>query len=262
MRLYIILLQLLYSSLVFAGTIDPNVKDDKYIEYGKKHTCILRLIGTDKDNKNILGSCVVIKPNIILTAAHLAQRAKESKVIIEDTKNSSVISYIYPTEYLEDTWNGNGYDIAVGIIETDIEIEYYPQLYDKYDEVGKIVSVGGYGVTGTFDTGLGISDGQRRAGSNIIQQIEEDILVCSVKDQPTSLEFLIAPGDSGGGLFIEQKLAGINSIIFTYGGIPPKSDRNTFSGHTRISKHKDWIEKTIKELENANIGRATRNDGQ
>jgi hypothetical protein len=62
----------------------------------------------------------------------------------------------------------------------------------------------------------------------------------------TSLEFLIASGDSGGGLFIDGKLAGINSCIMAVNG-SPKSDYRTESGHTRISINLDWILENTKE---------------
>jgi hypothetical protein len=62
------------------------------------------------------------------------------------------------------------------------------------------------------------------------------------------MEFLIASGDSGGGLFIDQKLAGINSCVMTTDG-HTDSNHNDESGHTRISQHINWIESTINENE-------------
>ena len=263
MRYLIILIGLLFTSISNAGTIDPKVSDNKYIEYGAEYECILRISGKDVAGRNFLASCVLIEPNIILTAAHIGSITKEAHVYNDEAKGK-VLIFVSPKEYEEKAFGGNGCDISVGLLDNKIDIKYYPTLYENNDELNKVCGLSGFGMTGNFDTGVTKSDGKKRAGSNIIQKIEQnDLLVCSVQDIPsTSLEFLIAGGDSGGGLFIDKKLAGIHSSIYTYGNIPPKSDRKTLSIHTRISKHKDWIRETIRELKNANIGRTTGNDGQ
>jgi len=62
------------------------------------------------------------------------------------------------------------------------------------------------------------------------------------------MEFLIASGDSGGGLFIDKKLAGITSCVMTTDG-NTDSNYNDERGHTRISQHINWIESTINENE-------------
>jgi len=63
------------------------------------------------------------------------------------------------------------------------------------------------------------------------------------------LEGLIAPGDSGGGLFITTStgtyLAGVNSFVGSDFG-PPRSVYGNFSGHTRVSAFSDWIEARIR----------------
>ena len=63
------------------------------------------------------------------------------------------------------------------------------------------------------------------------------------------MEGLIAPGDSGGGLFITTStgtyLAGINSFVGSDFGLPHAVYGN-FSGHTRVSAFSDWIEARIR----------------
>ena len=63
------------------------------------------------------------------------------------------------------------------------------------------------------------------------------------------LEGLIAPGDSGGGLFITTAtgtyLAGVNSFVGSDYGLP-HSVYGNFSGHTRVSAFSDWIESRIR----------------
>jgi V8-like Glu-specific endopeptidase len=247
-----------------AGTIDPNVSDSKYLDYGQQHECVFRITGYERGGKHFFASCVLIRPRVIITAAHVASNVERSYVIIDDKTNIEIISLVYPEQYKENEFNGMGYDIAVGLLGAEINIKEYPQLYTDGDELEKTCSISGFGMTGNFDTGITISDGRKRAGSNTIEKIDTyETLICSANNsKKTHLEFLIAGGDSGGGLFIEKKLAGVNSSIFTYSTTPAKGDRNTYSAHTRVSKHYNWLNKVIEDIEHANSSRITRVNGK
>jgi hypothetical protein len=138
-------------------------------------------------------------------------------------------------------------DIAIGYCENGFNLEYFPPLYTDEDEKGKVASIAGWGLTGNFHTGTHRSDNKLRAGSNIIDGIDKDMLICSpskwgTKDH-TVLEYMIGSGDSGGGLFIDGKLAGINSCVMAVGR-SPMSKYNEESGHTRISKFISWIKES------------------
>jgi hypothetical protein len=234
----------------FAGTIDPNTPDEKYIEYGKKHKCVVELCGIDKDSgKKFFASAVIIKPRIVLTAAHIITDTANNKkaFIILDKEKINILSAVYPSEYNKDTFAVK--DIAIGILESNANIDFYPELYDGDDEVGKICSIAGMGITGNHINGANTYDGQKRAGSNIIDETFKELLICSLnKGKKTGLEFLIANGDSGGGLFIDKKLAGINSCVMA-DDKSLNSNYNDWSGHTRVSLHKPWIDKVVKILE-------------
>jgi hypothetical protein len=152
-------------------------------------------------------------------------------------------------EFGEDTEPGV-HDIALCYSAQDFGLTFYPELHSEFDERGQICSISGYGITGTFETGFKVSDAKRRAGSNKIERYEKSVLICTPSSSNrTSLEFLIAPGDSGGGLFIGNKLAGINSFISCDQGKIPNSAYGTESGHTRISLYYDWINKQIADYE-------------
>ena len=81
------------------------------------------------------------------------------------------------------------------------------------------------------------------------------MLICSPSKKGdgtrgTPLECLVSPGESGGGMFIAGKLAGIHSVLTT------KSARKVLDGGydnvcgcTRVSMYADWITKTANELE-------------
>jgi len=216
-----------------------------------------------KNNNKFNGSAVLIDKRIILTAAHVAKISKHATVEC-DKQVADVLYFIIPIEYEEGKIGGNGFDISVGYLKQEIVLDFYPELYSENDEVNRICSIAGFGITGTFDTGAIISDGRKRGGSNIVESIEDELLICSLQNKPqTQLEFLISNGDSGGGLFINKKLAGINSSIYTKSG-RLNSGRNNFSMHTRVSKHYNWIKRTVEEIKNAqsDFSRITGDDGE
>jgi hypothetical protein len=111
------------------------------------------------------------------------------------------------------------------------------------------VTLAGFGFRGTFHTGMAESDGKRRAGSNKISGLERSVLVCDPStENKTALEFLITPGDSGGGLFIGNKLAGVHSFLMAKDG-KPNGTYTDESAHTRVSLYVDWVESEIKKYE-------------
>lgn len=234
-----------------AGTIDPRINDSKYLEYGSKHKCVVQIGGKfkHKDGKelNFLGSAVIIRPRIAITAAHVLNESTESHIIFND-KKIKILGFIIPSNYVHDSLSN--LDIALCYLEEEIILDFYPELYSDRNEIGKICSISGFGQSGTHATGANKYDQKRRAGSNIIDGVFEGMLLTSLKNgKKTSLEFLIANGDSGGGLFIDQKLAGIHSCIMSEDK-KLDSNINDEALHTRISSHKVWIEEIIKQLEN------------
>lgn len=229
-----------------AGTIDPQNSDQKYVEYGAKHKCVLKLEGKDLNDRYFYASCVIIKPRIFITAAHVVEKIKSSNVVFGQEKIETAL-IIYPSEYKSSEIGKN--DIAIGYLEKDIILDFYPELYSKEDEIGKICSIAGFGVTGNYIIGANTHDGIKRAGSNTVDSIFNHMLICSLKHgKKTSLEFLISHGDSGGGLFIDSKLAGVNSCVFAEDK-SLNSDINDESGHTRISINKKWIDEMIEKIE-------------
>lgn len=238
----ILLINLVFISSIYSGTIDPNIPDHKYIKYGQEFECVGKICGKYSDGTNFCGSAVAIDDHHVLTAAHVVKDSKECKFIING-KEFCLQNVIYHKDF--ETKFGIA-DIAIAYSAEPIGLASYPELYIDTKEVGSICSMSGYGLTGSFKTGIKISDNKKRAGTNRIDSIYEDLLICSPsvfrsKDH-TRLEFLIGSGDSGGGLFIDGKLAGIHSCVMAEGR-SPNSVYGDDSGHTRISKYIEWINK-------------------
>lgn len=234
----------------FAGTIDQNVPDSKYVEYGDKHESVVKIEGNNDDIKGsyFYASAIIIKPRWILTAAHVIKNSKQCRIVIG--KKTIPIDFIAHHSSYEEN-NFGKYDIGIGHLEQDADIGFYPELYTENDEVGKICSMAGFGVTGNFQSSERKVDDLKRGGSNIVDAIDRDLLICSLKDgQRTSLEFLICHGDSGGGLFIDRKLAGIHSCVLA-DDKKLDSNINDWSGHTRVSLFTNWIREAIDAIEKA-----------
>tara|TARA_B100000131_G_scaffold97656_1_gene94792 strand:- start:1657 stop:2304 length:648 start_codon:yes stop_codon:yes gene_type:complete len=193
------------------------------------------------------GSGVIVRPRILITASHVVQDTESSHVIFGD-KKIKILGYVCPKA--DQDKEVGPLDIAVCLLEEEIKLDFYPELYDKKDEMGKLCSLAGWGMNGTWTTGIVASDKKRRAGSNYVDnELFQGMIVCSVDKPPyTSLEYLIGNGDSGGGLFIDKKLAGVHSCIFTDDG-RLDSSRRDWSAHTRVSIHKKWIDDIIEIFE-------------
>ena len=246
--LKILILMLFFYSSSYAGTIDPNISDTKYIEYGTKHQCVLKIIGFNiGGDTSYSGSCVMIDEYHFLTAAHVVYESMMC-FVMNDGVAYEAEQVVVNKNFIPHKLNSD--DIAIGRLIKPIKLDFYPELYLDKEEIGKVSSQAGYGFTGNFNSGYNKKnfDFCKRAGTNIITKIEHNVLICMNNDTPkTTLEFLITPGDSGGGLFIGQKLAGIHSCVYAIDG---KTDSNygDTSGHTRVSDYIEWIYSAKKQM--------------
>lgn len=229
-----------------AGTISPDSDDAQHIEYGRKFPYVARLAckasGRDLHHD---GSCVLIGDKWAITAAHVVDGMDEWVVVTDDGERHVIEGVSIHEDYAEGVF-GSG-DIAICKSRDSFGLQWYPPLYAGRDEAGKVASIAGFGSTGTFANGrTAHGDGVRRAGSNIVDAAEGGCLICTPsRNGRTSLEFHIAPGDSGGGLFIGNRLAGVNSHVSVSGTSPPRGVFGEESAHTRVSDYLDWITKEM-----------------
>lgn len=241
---------LFLSSVLFAGTRDPDTPDSKYLEFGKQFPSVARIrVVVHYDDKDTyqMGSAVLIRPHWLLTAAHVVENSREPIAFLDGETAFPLDKVIIHRDF--NNVNVGYYDIALAYSPKDFGLEFYPPLYTESDEMLKPVTIAGYGIVGTFATGAKEGDGLRRAGHNKVEGIERAILICKPnKVNKFPLEYIIAPGDSGGGLFIGNKLAGINSFLMAVDDKPDGTYTDE-GAHTRVSLYAEWVDEQIKKYE-------------
>jgi len=177
-------------SNVFSGTRNPYVSDEKHLTYAKDFLYVGKLCGTMKNGEKFCASAVAIDDHHILTAAHVVGDAKSCFVYFED-KEYCVCKIVVHKDF--DPGQFGIADIAIGYSKKSFDLKFYPKLYSDTDEADKVCCMSGYGFYGTFKSGAIYHDGKKRAGSNRIDKIEKDMLICSPSTlgdrKRTSLEF-------------------------------------------------------------------------
>ena len=140
------------------------------------------------------------------------------------------------------------------------------QLYTGSNENRQPMNIVGYGQSGTGYTGAVTSAGTKRAGENVFSlgsvlndilgyvAYDDDLIVADF-DEPTSgasdlavsldMEFLAAPGDSGGAVFFESGgqtyLAGVISFLLAITDDYADASYTDVMAATRVSQYIDWI---------------------
>jgi hypothetical protein len=235
------------SSVVAAGTIEDSVPDSRYVDYGSTYSLYTRKIVTlSPDGKTPTGTCVLISPHWCLTAAHVVEGG--TSVIVDAHDGPRVADHVeIHHEYKSERYNWH--DIALVHVAEPFSLPRYPPLIDKGDDVGSLAAVAGYGMTGPISTGYDRGDGLLRAGTCVVTSHDGAALICLVRSGGSPLPLCIAPGDSGGPLFIDGRLAGINSFTRRDGKGVTRSRIGEESGHIRVSLYLGWIRSVAGELD-------------
>ena len=216
------------------------------------------------------GSGTLITADIVLTAAHVVDDATSLDVTVGDTMYSADMWGAFPGWQPNNPFNLiTGLDIGLIHLDTPVPDVTPATRYRGREEVGRPGIFAGYGTTGTGLTGELNYDGVKRVGINMIDTYflgDADTSRLFLVDfdnplnpsdgilgsqDPLSLEYLIASGDSGGPVFIGTEsgleVAGIHSFGFGLDFIAD-SDYGDITGHTRVTIFNDWIDSAIEAI--------------
>lgn len=262
-----------------AGTRRDDVADVNFVNLGAdpRYASVGRFLYS-VGASGYIASGVLISPQWVLTAAHVVGGNDFLGGGISNmsfTLFSGANSFVYTAmEWIPHPgWAATsgdllaGYDI--GLVRLDANVTgFQPATLYPGDSIpiqaGTIV---GFGNTGTGLTGFQQGTyGTKRAGQNMIDaqgdgtSISSSIVFADFdrpgvpsesvlgSSTPLALEYLSAPGDSGGGLFVTEGvntyLLGITSFGWGYTDGNANADYGDLAGFTTVSSFQAWIETT------------------
>lgn len=232
------------ASSALAGTTDDAIPDARYIEYGKGFApYTARIGGVEADGTTPFGTCVLIHDRWVLTAAHVVQDLTRG-VVIGSMGRRKIDRICVHQDFAHAVFLNH--DIALVRVNEPFGLAFYPPLSTGDERPGATVSVVGYGMTGRLSSGRERYDGELRAGTGILGRFEAGVIVLPARRGTSPLPICIAPGDSGGPLFVGGRLAGINSLTMKErDGTPTVSKEGEESAHTRVSLYHDWIHRVM-----------------
>ena len=199
----------------------------------------------------------------LLTAAHNFDGGAGAQSWIywsrAGTAYQGVEVQIHPA-YDPDDEDSAGYDMAIITLDGPVtDAGRQPRLYDGQDELGRVVTITGYGSRGLGSTGEGDDwydfEGETPAAArNVVDEVDgengENNLIVDFDDDAgeasvtgdaapvDELEGILGSGDSGGASWLRTNSGWVIAATNTWGD---DSVYGSISGFSRVSTQLDWI---------------------
>ena len=221
-----------------AIVIRHDKRDADAIRLGERFGGVCRVIPD--------GGCTLIKPNWVLTAAHVARSMRVGGEVQFGEKRYVVKRIeIHRDGISKERGRPPKTDLALVELETAVEKIVPIEIYREKDELGKELFIVGYGDFGTPETGLKHMDGTRRAVTNRVDDAGPRRIFMRFDEPPkaTKFEGVGGPGDSGGPALLEKdgKLMVVGVSSGSMNGRP--WEYGVIDVYTRVSSYVDWIDK-------------------
>lgn len=250
-----------HSTSAMGATIRDDQPDSAYLDLGGRLD--YAPVGSFVNSFGLNGSGTLIAPDWVLTAGHNLIAASSGTFTINGASYSST-ELIRNPGWQESNPLG-GYDFGLVHLSTPVAGVTPASLYTGSSEFGQMATFVGFGFTGTGLTGYRTLDNRKRAFQNIIDGDFGNpsvLLGCDFDNPhttadnafgsaiPLDLEGSVAPGDSGGGVFLtigsQIYLAGVISFVAGTDG-SGNADYGDVSGFGRVSAFTPWIISTVPE---------------